>query len=155
MQYQSKKPSQKKNSCKKEASKFKAKPESLSHIPGNVLIIDDEPLIANAVSRMLNILGCHASLASDGIEGLQILREDKDAISVILLDVTLPFTKPDELLSDLLSESNGIPIIIFSGHCSDDILPLLQMGARDFLEKPINLQILEETFNRIFPPPSS
>ncbi|MDD5794084.1 response regulator transcription factor [Clostridium sp. HCP1S3_B4] len=102
----------------------------------NILIVDDEKEIRDAIEIYLRGEGLKVIQASDGIEALEILESRQ--IHLILLDIMMP--RLDGIRTCLkIRESKNIPIIMLSakGEDSDKILGL-NVGADDYVTKPFN-----------------
>ncbi len=110
----------------------------------HVLVIDDEPMITVLVVKALTASGIKAITASSGEEGLRLYQEQ--GADAILLDVVMPggmdgFTTCAKLRE--LPDSQNIPILIMTG--TDDLQSInhaYEVGATDFITKPINLALL-------------
>jgi len=102
----------------------------------NILVVDDEVEICNAIEIYLKREGLNVLKAYDGIEALQILEEEK--IHLILLDVMMP--KLDGIKTCLkIRENRNIPIIILSAKSENlDKIIGLNSGADDYITKPFN-----------------
>lgn len=102
----------------------------------NVLVVDDEKEIRDAVDIYLRGEGMKVFKAQDGIEALEILEREK--IHLIVLDIMMP--RLDGIKTCLkVRESKNMPIIMLSakGEDSDKILGL-NVGADDYMSKPFN-----------------
>ena len=102
----------------------------------NILVVDDEKEIRDAIEIYLRGEKLNVIKASDGIEALDILEDKK--IHVIILDIMMP--KMDGIKTCLkIRETQNIPIIMLSakGEDSDKILGL-NVGADDYIAKPFN-----------------
>lgn len=102
----------------------------------NVLVVDDEKEIRDAIEIYLRGEKLNVKKAEDGLEALDIL-EGKQ-IHLIILDIMMP--KLDGIKTCLkIRESKNIPIIMLSakGEDSDKILGL-NVGADDYITKPFN-----------------
>lgn len=102
----------------------------------NVLVVDDEEEIRDAIEIYLRGEKLNVIKAEDGLEALDIL-EGKQ-IHLIILDIMMP--KLDGIKTCLkIRESKNIPIIMLSakGEDSDKILGL-NVGADDYITKPFN-----------------
>jgi len=97
----------------------------------NILVVDDEVEICNAIEIYLKREGLNVLKAYDGIEALQILEEEK--IHLILLDVMMP--KLDGIKTCLrIRENRNIPIIILSAKSENlDKIIGLNSGADDYI----------------------
>lgn len=102
----------------------------------NILVVDDEKEICNAIEIYLKREGYNVYKAFDGIEALDILGSNN--IHLILLDVMMP--KLDGIKTCLkIRESLNIPIIILSAKSENvDKIIGLNSGADDYITKPFN-----------------
>lgn len=103
----------------------------------HILIIEDEKDVNQLLAQTLSDSGYKASSAYNGIEGVQMLREEH--FDMVLLDLMLPYKSGDEILKEIRKESN-IPVIVISA--KDMVgtkIDLLTMGADDYVTKPFDL----------------
>lgn len=102
----------------------------------NVLVVDDEKEIRDAIEIYLKNEGITVLKAQDGIEALEILNEK--SVHLILLDVMMP--RLDGISATFkIREKQNIPIIILSAKSEDtDKILGLQVGADDYVTKPFN-----------------
>ena len=102
----------------------------------NVLGVDDEKEIRDAIDIYLRGEGMKVFKAKDGVEALELL--DKEKIHLIVLDIMMP--RMDGIKTCLkIREKRNLPIIMLSakGEDSDKILGL-NVGADDYITKPFN-----------------
>lgn len=102
----------------------------------NILVVDDEKEICNAIEIYLKREGYNVYKAYDGIEALEKLNDNN--IHLILLDVMMP--KLDGIKTCLkIREDQNIPIIILSAKSENvDKIIGLNSGADDYITKPFN-----------------
>lgn len=102
----------------------------------NVLVVDDDKEIVDAIEIYLSNEGLKIYRASDGIEALETL-VDKE-IHLILMDIMMP--RMDGIRATLkIREEKNIPIILISAKSEDtDKILGLNMGADDYITKPFN-----------------
>lgn len=102
----------------------------------NVLVVDDEKEIRDAIDIYLRGEQIKVIMASDGIEALELLESNQ--IHLIILDVMMP--KLDGIKTCLkIRESKNIPIIMLSAKSEDsDKILGLNVGADDYITKPFN-----------------
>ena len=99
-------------------------------------MIDDDSLLLRAVSRTLATQGFGVSCASDGPEGLDVLKNE--LIDVALVDVGLPGMDGLEVLRRAKRISPSTEYVIFTGQGDISIAyAALDAGASDYFEKPI------------------
>lgn len=102
----------------------------------NVLIVDDEYEIREAIEIYLKNEGIRVYQAVDGIEALEVLKEQE--IHLILMDLMMP--RMDGIKATFkIRESKNIPIIMLSAKSEDtDKILGLNIGADDYITKPFN-----------------
>jgi DNA-binding response OmpR family regulator len=102
----------------------------------NVLIVDDEPEIREALSIYLKSEDINVFAASDGEEALDIL--ERETIHLIVMDVMMP--RMDGIKATFkIRASRNIPIILLSAKSEDtDKIMGLNVGADDYVTKPFN-----------------
>ena len=108
------------------------------HSRGSVLVVDDEPTIAEVVSRYLERAGYVSSIASDGISALeQAARRRPD---LVVLDLMLPGIDGLEVMRRLREQDRDrIAVILLTakGEESDRVTGL-RLGADDYVVKPFS-----------------
>jgi DNA-binding response OmpR family regulator len=105
---------------------------------GSVLVVDDEPTIAEVVSRYLKRAGYATETASDGARAVQAasaLRPD-----LVVLDLTLPRIDGLEVMRRLRAEDRSRPaVILLTGRAAEaDRIGGLRLGADDYVVKPFS-----------------
>ena len=103
----------------------------------NILVVDDDKEIVNAIEIYLKKEGYNILKAYDGMEALKIVKEN-DNIHLILLDIMMP--KLDGIsTANLIRKDKAIPIIMISAKSEDyDKITGLNNGADDYITKPFN-----------------
>jgi DNA-binding response OmpR family regulator len=101
-----------------------------------VLVVDDEPMLRNLLSRLLRMEGYDVVEAADGQEALALVVERRP--DLVLLDVMMPARDGLDVLGDLRKTSE-VPVILVSalGEEADRVLGL-KMGADDYVVKPFS-----------------
>lgn len=102
----------------------------------NVLVVDDEKEIRDAIEIYLKNEGITVLKASDGIEALEILMGE--TVHLILMDIMMP--NLDGISATYkIREQKNIPIIMLTAKSEDtDKILGLQIGADDYITKPFN-----------------
>ena len=102
----------------------------------NILVVDDEEEIRNAIEIYLKNEGMNVLKAKDGLESLKIIEENE--IHLILMDIMMPNMDGIQVTFKI-RESNNIPIIMLSAKSEDtDKILGLNIGADDYITKPFN-----------------
>ncbi len=101
-----------------------------------VLVVDDDPEIVQAIAINLHNEGYAVLKAYDGLQALDIISSEK--VHLIILDVMMPKLDGLSTMMKIRAEKN-IPIIILSAKSEDtDKILGLSMGADDYVTKPFN-----------------
>lgn len=110
---------------------------------GYVLVIDDDPAVCNVVNNVLKRFGFSVLLANSGHQGLEVYERNRDSISVVLLDMTMPGMSGVETLKQLQEKQINVPVILTSGLSENDISDQME-GSEivHFLKKPYKPQKL-------------
>jgi len=101
-----------------------------------VLVVDDEPMLRNLLSRLLRMEGYDVIEAADGEAALDLVQQRRP--DLVLLDVMLPARDGLDVLGDL-RKTTEVPVILVSalGEEADRVLGL-KMGADDYVVKPFS-----------------
>lgn len=105
-------------------------------VKSNVLVVDDDKEIVDAIDIYLRNEGINVIKAYDGIQAIEALMENE--VHLILMDIMMP--KMDGLRTTMkIREEKNIPIILISAKSEDtDKILGLNMGADDYITKPFN-----------------
>ncbi len=105
-------------------------------MPATVLIVDDEKNILLTLQTSLQLAGYRTELAASGQVALDVL--SARPVDAVLMDVKMPDMDGLTVLARLMELKPELPVIMMSGHGTiDTAVKATQLGARDFLEKPI------------------
>ncbi len=113
--------------------------------PGLALVADDSRVNRLVLSRLLGSLGLEVLEADNGRVALELLRERPAEVDLVLLDVLMPELDGYETLAAIKSDEaiRHIPVIVVSGvEELDSVVRCIELGATDYLTKPINPAIL-------------
>ncbi len=114
-----------------------------------VLVVEDNPDIAELVSLHLKDLGYEVALAADGLCGLDAARARR--FDLIILDLMLPGMDGLELCRRLRGETDYTPILMLTAKSSEvDRVVGLEIGADDYLTKPFSIGELLARVKAIF-----
>lgn len=107
--------------------------------PQTVLVVDDQELNRDILGRILedryNVI-----YACDGVEALEIIKENAESLSIVMLDILMPKMDGFEVLHIMKADDRlkSIPVIVLTAEKSAE-LKALQLGAADFITKPFDL----------------
>lgn len=113
--------------------------------PGTVLVVDDSRMNRATLRRLLERLGHEVLEAENGREALATMRDGARRVDVVLLDLIMPeldgFATLEQVKADPILAS--IPVIVVSGLDDlDSVVRCVEMGATDFLPRPIKPALL-------------
>jgi adenylate cyclase len=116
--------------------------------PGNILIADDNRVNRLLLARGLEQEGHGIVFAEHGREALDLLRQGR--FDLLLLDVLMPELDGFEVLAELKEDPHlrDIPVIVTSALDElDSVVRCVEMGAEDYLTKPVNPVLLSARIN--------
>ena len=106
-----------------------------------ILIAEDDEQINRLVCDYLSSEGFDTLSALNGLDAVRQVRENTD-ISLVILDLMLPFQSGDMVLKKI-REFSSVPVIILSAKSETSTkIDLIKMGADDYLTKPFDLDEL-------------
>jgi two-component system OmpR family response regulator len=108
---------------------------------GELLVVDDEPFLCDAVAASLRFLGFGVSTADTGSDALRLVREQP--FDLVVLDVMLPDTDGFEIVRRLRREGCHVPVIFLTAKDTQaDKVTGLTLGGDDYMTKPFGLEEL-------------
>jgi DNA-binding NtrC family response regulator len=112
--------------------------------PGRILVVDDDPLVCDALASMMHLLGnVEVRSALGGREGLEIAREWSP--HVLLLDIAMPDLDGRQTLQKLTEEGARTRVIMVSGFRDSDVAQeCVDLGAVDYIPKPVDFPFLRK-----------
>ena len=114
-----------------------------------VLIIDDDKELCKLMKKCVEQENLSAVVAHGGFEGLRLLEENKDACSLIILDVMMPDLDGFQVLQKIRGKSN-VPVLMLTAKSDEeDKVSGLRLGADDYLTKPFSINELMARVNSL------
>jgi two-component system, OmpR family, response regulator len=108
---------------------------------GELLVVDDEPFLRDAVAASLRFLGFEVTTADTGTGALRLARSRP--FDLVVMDVMLPDTDGFEVVRRLRGEGSRVPVIFLTARdTQDDKVIGLTLGGDDYLTKPFGLEEL-------------
>ncbi|MCR4421481.1 MAG: cache domain-containing protein [Exilispira sp.] len=115
-----------------------------------ILVIDDEEKIRFLLKKILEKNGFSVKLAESGFKGIEIYSNDAKLIDLVILDLIMPGINGKETLIKLKEINPNLKVIMISGYIDDEkINECLNLGVKDFLQKPFDISSLIEKINDI------
>lgn len=114
----------------------------------DILIVDDERRYAGMLAKRLGLRGWHCEVCYDGRSALSLLRRKR--FRLVLLDLRLPDIYGADVLQQIKAEAPDTEVIILTGHGTQkDRKRCMALGARAFMNKPIDIDRLTDIMDRI------
>lgn len=111
---------------------------------GSVLVIDDEAVTRLLMARCLKDRVASVTTAENGQEGLDLLQSQP--FDLVLLDIIMPGLSGVQILEKMKADPalQGIPVIMISAADDlDSVVRCIELGAEDYLLKPLNEVLLQ------------
>lgn len=106
-----------------------------------ILVVEDERVIADAVTRGLGAEGFVTRVAANGPEGLWLAQQEE--FDVVILDIMLPGMNGYEVCRQLRASGSLVPILMLTAKDGEhDEADALDLGADDYLSKPFSFVVL-------------
>ncbi len=86
-----------------------------------ILVVEDEDSVRAAATRALSRQGYRVLSASNGVEGLQIWRDNADAIDLVLSDAVMPRMSGQALFAAIRGERPGTLVLLMSGYSGEEV----------------------------------
>lgn len=122
--------------------------ETASHLPigsERILLVDDEPVVADMVALMLERLGYHVAVRTNALEALDLFRSEPDRFDLIITDYMMPQMTGIELTVEVLKIRPGMSIILFTGYTRKVTEKAAKdLGIKGFILKPPDRKALAD-----------
>jgi CheY-like chemotaxis protein/glycine cleavage system H lipoate-binding protein len=115
--------------------------------PIDILVIDDEQVVRDAVCRVCKAGGLTAEAAGDARTGLE--KVQRNAYRIVVCDIMLPELDGFHILDAMKSAGVRTPLIMITGYSTmQNAMSALKNGAIDFIPKPFTADELESAIRR-------
>ena len=115
-----------------------------------ILLVDDEAIILDVGEEILDALGYRVFLASGGNEAIEIYKENKDKIALVILDMVMPGMGGGETYKALKSINHDIKVMLSSGYnLGGEAAEIMKQGVNDFIQKPFTMTKLSHKIRNI------
>ncbi len=114
--------------------------------PMKILLVDDEREFVTTLAERLELRNMKVTIAMNGEEALGLVENDPP--QVVVLDVLMPGLGGLEVLEKIKAMDSRIQVILLTGHgATKDGIKGMQLGAFDYLIKPIDIDELIDKLN--------
>jgi DNA-binding NtrC family response regulator len=108
----------------------------------SVLVVDDDPVTLKLLAKSLRLLGCDVTAAGSGAEALEHVGHGP--LDLVLLDIRMPGMDGLEVLREIKRRDSAIDVVMTTSHPElRTAIEALKEGASDYLEKPLNQDVLK------------
>jgi len=115
----------------------------------SLLVVEDEEDISLMLQDRLMFLGFYVTIAGNGSEGIAIL--ERMVIDGILMDIQMPVMDGLTMLKQVRERYPNIPVIAMSAELNKNkLIQAIELGANDYLLKPIDTDLLAKKCSQIF-----
>jgi CheY-like chemotaxis protein len=125
--------------------------EGMSQGHETVLLVDDEDMILDVGSQMLEKLGYRVITAHSGNQTLETYKKNQDRIDAVILDIIMPEMGGAETFDKLKALNPDVRVLLSSGysihgHATD----ILNRGCTGFIQKPFKIEDLSQKLREVF-----
>ena len=116
--------------------------------PKRILLVDDEPNVVKSCAKMLELEGFSVKGVTSGMEAIDSYHHDH--FDLVLTDLKMPDTDGLEVLTAVRKHDPTAAVVIFTAYgTKESVVEALRLGAREFLEKPLDTKTLVATVRQI------
>jgi CheY-like chemotaxis protein len=114
----------------------------------NILIVDDEPEVAEVLATSLNRQGHRTTIVHSGAEALKAV--GASAPDAMFLDISMPGMNGLDVLTQLKQSKPSLAVVVITGHATaDEIDEVKRLGAVDVIPKPAALTHYHKAIERL------
>jgi len=115
-----------------------------------ILLVDDEEMIVEVGSQMLERLGYTVMIAHNGHEAVEIFRKNHTGIDLVIMDMIMPEMGGGQAFKGLKEIDPDVCVVLSSGYSIDgQAKEILDQGCRGFIQKPFDLKDLSGKIRKI------
>lgn len=119
-----------------------------------ILVIDDESPVRDVLTLSLEHLGYSVTVASSGVEGLEIFKKNGAAFDLVILDILMPQLSGEEVLENLRKISPQLRVLLISGYSSEEVIKrMVATGNVAFIQKPFTIEELAQNVRMLLDAP--
>ncbi|NWF98406.1 MAG: response regulator [Nitrospirae bacterium] len=114
-----------------------------------VLIVDDDPMIRDALAEILSSVGGYnTEIAINGDEGIEKIKDTK--YDIVFTDLTMPDVNGMDLLREAKKINSDVPVVVITGYSTiENAVAAMKEGAYDFITKPFKIDKVISLANKI------
>jgi CheY-like chemotaxis protein len=114
---------------------------------GQVLLVDDDPVVRRSLVRQLELIGFVVTSAASGAKALEIFRAAPSSFRLAVVDRTMPNMSGDRLIELLHECEHELPVVLVSGYSASG--PVVSDSRIAFVAKPMTLRDLRQAIEAL------
>ena len=107
---------------------------------GTVLLVEDEDMVRAVAERALARHGYTVVTASDGDEGLELVRAGQHQFDMVVSDVVMPSMDGPAMAREIRKIAPALPVLFMSGYAESQLREQIDIAAMHFIAKPFSVQ---------------
>ena len=123
-------------------------------LPGGnetILLVDDNEAVWDVLIESLQCLGYSVILAENGLDTVEIYRNNPNEIDLVILDMIMPKQGGHSTFFELKAIDPDVKVLLISGYVSEEeVQDILDKGAKGFLPKPCRIDMIAKELRKIF-----
>lgn len=123
-------------------------------LTNKILVMEDESAVLAMTETMLRMFGYDVLTAEDGVEGLEVYQDNRDAISLVLVDLLMPRMSGAEVIAALREYPGETKILLTSGY-PDSETAAVEALADACLHKPFRMEQLKDAVGALVGTPDT
>jgi CheY-like chemotaxis protein len=121
----------------------------------HILVVEDEELVRNVVSEMLEGLGYTVTLCENGREAVELYQKGWRSIDLVFLDMAMPEMGGKESFLEMRKINSDVVALLSSGFSiTGEAQSILEEGVKAFIQKPFSQGELSQKVAELLPSPS-
>ncbi|MGA7143294.1 MAG: response regulator, partial [Desulfobacterales bacterium] len=136
--------------CEAQTRKDSEVSEAVEKGNETILLVDDEAVILEVGSQLLEKLGYTVIKAKNGEEAIQKYQENQQKIDMIILDMIMPDMGGSEVYEKIKKIDSEIKVLLSSGYSiNEQAMEILNKGCNGFIQKPFSLKDLSKKIREV------
>jgi PAS domain S-box-containing protein len=121
-----------------------------------ILLVDDEEIIIDVSVQLLEKLGYEVLVARNGAEAIEVYKQNKDKVAIVILDMVMPGMGGGEVYARLKEIDTNVKVLLSSGYSMNgQAAEILKRGCDGFIQKPFKLNDLSNKLREIIMQPAA
>ena len=122
--------------------------EEIEKGAGTILLVDDEDIIIDVGSKMLEKLGFRVIAVKSGRNAIDVVEKEGKDIDLVILDLIMPDMDGGKVFDKIRELNSRMPVLLSSGYSIDGhARSIMQRGCNGFIQKPFTVSELSEKIN--------